>query len=770
MRSHWPRHVLAGLTFVGVVFLVIVDLEYAAPGQLNATHRQVEALVGPNGCSSCHGSGESSAGLTCFECHAPIKSQLVGARGLHGSVLAGSDCGRCHLEHESSSLALVTPEAFALAGIPVRAEYKHADLQFELHGVHDDLACASCHINADTTLLLAGSFRFLGLTQSCADCHTSPHDEEVSQGCAECHNQAGPFDVLEDYEHDPIFLLEGAHEGVGCYECHESETAYSVESLRVAKRTESRTCSDCHDHHHTPQFLTGIASLMDAERLTTCASCHSGVEGGFTVELSEMTSEQHGATGFDLGSPHDEARCVACHDSGGTLEERYPGRLASDCAACHEDYHAGQFDSPAAQARGCIECHADTFTPHQFGEALHARTPFPLDGAHVKTACADCHEADEASRVVQFRGTQGDCAACHVDVHADVFDDLPSRVLMVDCSQCHQTESFHDVAEADFDHGRDAHFELRGAHATVGCAACHHAGDAVVHSDVEYEPTFGLIEAVFPGPKERCDTCHEDVHAGRFEHDPTKQERSDCSTCHTETAFIPVGDGGFEHGAWTGFELVGAHKKANCLTCHRPLDSTFVGVRALGRIEDNFSGPPERCDTCHVDVHGGQLSRDPNSGARTDCSNCHGVESFAILADSDFSHGAWTGFSLDGAHDEASCTACHPTAEASADGRTFVRALGKNCADCHRDPHLGQFQSGLSNGCASCHSTTTKFAELQFDHNRDSLFGLDETHVGLDCSACHQVWTAANGATAVRYKPLGQECADCHLPVSGGDR
>ncbi len=746
-----------------------MDLERAAPGPLSATHAQVEALRDYEGCALCHGVNESSLRRACLACHEPIETQLAKATGLHGSIEASSDCGRCHLEHASPAVPLVTPEAFALAGIPVRDEYDHASLAFELRGVHEALRCEACHTNANVEVLAPGSVRFLGLEQACATCHASPHGASMSQNCAECHGQDTPFDVLADFEHDPIFELVGAHAGVGCYDCHENGTPYSVENSQRVKATHARTCSTCHEDDHSQSFLERVAAEAFVEPSAKCAACHSAVRNGFELAHSEMTLEHHAATGFELAVPHDDAKCTACHDPAGSFRQKYPGRAADNCAACHADPHGGQFDEPLTAARACTECHADdAFLPHLFDQASHSRTVFPLDGAHTEIACSECHVPLATGDSLVFRGTERECAACHEDVHDGNFQTAADQ--QADCSKCHLTTNFNTLAEGQFDHERDTRFELVGAHAKAECARCHHAPDHTPDQAMESGAAFGFVSALYPGPKDRCDTCHVDVHKGRFLIDPDTGQPSDCSACHDETAFTSSSVRAFSHGTWTAFELRGAHLRAECAACHRRTEASGSERATLGRIEDTFKGSPERCDTCHVDVHDGLMQRDPETGGPTDCSHCHSEESFAPHVADGFAHALWTGFKLEGAHQEASCQACHPASLPDANGRTFGRALGSSCADCHRDPHLGQFRLNAQNDCAQCHSGTTSFFDLSFDHNRDSEFPLDETHSKLNCAACHQTWTAGNDARAIRYKPLGRECADCHLPGTGRER
>ena len=96
-------------------------------------------------------------------------------------------------------------------------------------------------------------------------------------------------------------------------------------------------------------------------------------------------------------------------------------------------------------------------------------------------------------------------------------------------------------------------------------------------------------------------------------------------------------------------------------------------------------------------------------------------------------------------------------------GRTWAPAAGPQCSDCHANPHAGQFEEDGKTACSSCHAGAASFSDLAFDHERDSRFALGEAHQPLTCSACHTPFVTDDGVEAVRYKPLGTECTDCHV-------
>ena len=136
--------------------------------------------------------------------------------------------------------------------------------------------------------------------------------------------------------------------------------------------------------------------------------------------------------------------------------------------------------------------------------------------------------------------------------------------------------------------------------------------------------------------------------------------------------------------------------------------------------------------------------------------------SFRTFPKGRFDHGLWTGFALGGAHGEARCSDCHvPLRKPDRFGRTWRRAKGKNCADCHKDPHGGQFQMKDHTRCERCHESARSFTELSFRHNFDSRFRLDKAHAPLACSECHKPFRK-DGVEIVRYRPMGRKCTHCH--------
>lgn len=439
---------------------------------------------------------------------------------------------------------------------------------------------------------------------------------------------------------------------------------------------------------------------------TDCVSCH--VEhAGEDAELRpfDHRSFDHAAeTNFPLDGLHAPltGRCEACHKTRSFLTVR------SACASCHADAHKG------ALGPKCETCHT---TSVRFAETRtrfdHSRTAFPLTGAHEKVACASCH------RTATYRGVPfASCGNCHTDPHAKRFPQA--------CASCHTTETWRTTR---FDHTRTT-FPLRGRHAAVECRSCH------------------VQPAARVKPKaDTCAACHTDPHRGAF--------KQDCRACHNETTFRK---GTFDH-ATTRFPLKDRHAAVECAACHKGAARSGP-QRAAARAAVDFRGLRTACDSCHADVHRGELG--------LACERCHSARTFAVTV---FSHARQRPF-FEGAHTAVRCEQCHaPPGPAAVKGAPVVRVgfttTSTACASCHRDVHLGQ----VGASCEACHAVhAPKFAVVGFSHDA-SAFPLTGKHAAAACALCHKVQTAVfpgGKGTARQLTGVATACASCHQDTHAG--
>ncbi|HSM04495.1 MAG TPA: hypothetical protein VK858_07725 [Longimicrobiales bacterium] len=131
------------------------------------------------------------------------------------------------------------------------------------------------------------------------------------------------------------------------------------------------------------------------------------------------------------------------------------------------------------------------------------------------------------------------------------------------------------------------------------------------------------------------------------------------------------------------------------------------------------------------------------------CEDCHTEAAWTPLRDApDFVHGERSGFELTGAHQDADCAGCH------LDLRFDAPRIGPlECQACHQDPHQGR----LVDACASCHTTTRTFYEVdgELAHARTAL-PLTGAHLQVPCETCHV-------EDRVLFTGLDPDCISCHL-------
>ncbi|MEM8882746.1 MAG: cytochrome c3 family protein [Planctomycetota bacterium] len=656
------------------------------------------------------------------------------------------------------SLALVLGIAFSdfVRASPGPLATVHARVS-ELNGVG---SCAECHGG------LFGS-----MTESCLACHDDigQHiatgrglhgaiDKNLANGCARCHSDhhgnnfamvnrqsfaaAGVPDP-EKFDHGMIgFDMAGRHLELACVDCHTLAKAPVLPEGGKRYLGLNQDCASCHEDPH------------DGQMTPNCVQCHS------QTSWDALDSEGHEEF-LPLVGGHAELSCRECHAADGAraLEKigHGPPRPPRDCASCHESPHATAFVQGVAklekktEGASCATCHLadhESFREKEIEvtDAQHAASGFALELPHHEVTCAECHQPELPTFEERYPGRPSDdCASCHQDVHEGQFKALS-------CVTCHARTHFEPHLFTVARH-EETNLPLTGRHVETNCNDCH-------------KPRETDGPRAFRGVDDTCASCHRDAHRdafAKFDEELRETEHGSCAACHGTTSFRDLVTP-FDHAKFTSFPLDGAHAQETCEACHKRGPEPDRNGRTFGFVEDNF-GRHEGCQTCHADPHRGEFDTKEHPRevkGKTGCARCHTTTSFRDFPEG-FDHAKWTGFRLDGAHRQASCSSCHtPMREADARGRSWGRAAGNRCADCHDDPHAGQFQRRRGKvNCEKCHDSATSWGAIRFRHNLDSRFRLDESHRKLDCSACHKPERIGK-QTVIRYRPLGRKCADCH--------
>jgi hypothetical protein len=579
-----------------------------------------------------------------------------------------------------------------------------------------------------------------------------------------------------------------------CLECHVAirqrvEAGRGLHATYVAKDAGSQACAKCHSEHNGESFR-----IVQWEPLP----------GRF----------DHSKTGYVLEGKHAALDCRKCHAPAHiseaersvigplALPQTYLG-LSRECLTCHADEHRGQL------SKDCSRCHdfAGWKPALQFN---HAKTLFPLTGAHGQVACQKCHFARGPDQAVPYTGLSFDkCSSCHADVHKGAFSS--------GCQTCHNTTSWKQLSvSAKFDHSRTA-FPLLGKHGGVACLSCHHGADFKK-----------------PLAHAKCTDCHTpDPHNGQF---ARRADRGECSACHTVDAFKPARFDVKDH-ALTAYPLEGKHARVECAKCHLPArkatlykvkyslctdchkdvhERQFAGAPyenrcerchtvqtyrpslftlarhqqsrfpltgghlAIACMECHRAQAPTKnalpvpyhfenvaCDVCHTDPHNGQfaerMAHATAGGKAAGCEACHSIKIWRDLAR--FDH-ASTRFALTGAHRAVACVDCHrPPNMATSLRSVSFRSAPSTCEECHADIHGGQFAAALGKpvACADCH-ITAKWKPSLFDHDKRTTFALRGGHQDVRCGECHNLFREVKGRSVLFYKPTPRECAACHKP------
>jgi hypothetical protein len=548
MNVKRARFVICASAALTVLALVArparANAQLISPGKLSTAHAELE---GVRGCTNCHELRKTGiANGKCLSCHEVLATRMTAGRGYHAQR-AQQSCAECHKEHFGRDFEVVRLDV---------ATFDHARTGYRLETGHTRVECRACHRaerieSADvqdwTRAHGNAEATYLGLGTACITCHGTddPHGGQFGQRkCDACHS-AGEWNSPVRFDHARTsYPLTGRHRDVECGACHPTERANGASRVRY-DGVPATGCNACHTDPH--------GGAMN----NACASCH---ETGGWKRVSRATVENrfdHTRTRFPLRGRHAEAACADCHASAlnaatgiairyakGAGTATYPRPLFDGCQACHTDYHERAFaGSPGGPA--CGGCHTESgWSPVSFDIERHARTAYPLTGAHIAVACSACHGAGGRSTTAPpgrlaspvrpkavFRLASQDCVACHREhsPHGERFGERP-------CSACHETATFevktfdHALAGREpcrschasdnphrdqfgdagcetchetrsyrierFDHTR-ARFTLDGAHARVPCAGCHTTGASDANGFVRYRPL-----------RTECTACH----------------------------------------------------------------------------------------------------------------------------------------------------------------------------------------------------------------------------------------------------------------------
>jgi predicted CXXCH cytochrome family protein len=303
----------------------------------------------------------------------------------------------------------------------------------------------------------------------------------------------------------------------------------------------------------------------------------------------------------------------------------------------------------------------------------------------------------------------------------------------ISCKTCHSSKGWQlDKEVYSFNHNK-TNLPLVGQHTSLNCRQCHKT-------------------LVFKEAKSECFDCHSDIHQSTV--------GVECSRCHTPKSWLVNNISDIHQRS--RFPLVGAHRNADCIQCHKS--------ESMAR----FDVPGINCIDCHRESY--VAATNPNhvqAGYPQDCLFCHPMNSFQWTG-SGFNHSV---FPLDQGHSLAKCSDCHKTGN--------YTSAKTDCYSCHQQDYLtsrapDHSASKIPTNCLDCHTKSPGWKPVLFNHNSfpltlghavpaciDCHKGGNYTSTPTDCYSCHQQDYLAAKVPDHNTSKFSTACQNCHTMLPG---
>jgi hypothetical protein len=269
----------------------------------------------PSDCNSCHQKDDphiGNLGPLCGACHTSDgwtpstydhNLSTFKLTGVHSTTACGNchfdiffhgtpaDCNSCHHQDDTHNGQYGTScwSCHTTSGW-TPATFDHSLSTFKLTGQHVNVDCLGCHVNGV----------FQGTPDDCYSCHQKDdtHGGKYGTSCGSCHSTSAWKPATFDHNLSG-FPLTGAHEGLGCSQCHSSGEYSGLSSA----------CSSCHSE---PSVHAGMYG-------TDCAQCHNTSNWNATFShpggCEGNCADHRGATCADCHPVnYSTATCVKCHN------------------------------------------------------------------------------------------------------------------------------------------------------------------------------------------------------------------------------------------------------------------------------------------------------------------------------------------------------------------------------------------------------------------------------------------------------------------------
>jgi hypothetical protein len=705
------------------------------------------------------------------------------------------------------AMALLTllpaPRVVAAGAPPITVSFDHLATGFELDGVHRDLPCESCHLNAV----------FKGTPRDCGTCHitgslynatpkTATHIPTTNY-CGACHNT---ISFRPDVHFDHAQVLGS------CVSCHNGTIAQGEGPNHPAT---SQDCAACHtvmswnppkavDHTQIPMAVAGF-----------CIICHNG----------------KAASGKNVGHLVTNLECGDCHLTTTWLGADFDHTgIRTGCVSCHNGTKAvGKQANHMPTTNLCENCHTTGI-----GTKLPNWAPSLFDHTQMTvTTCQTCHSGSfkittgfvsgQPANHVPPIPSSIDCGVCHGNspaaetwtTLAGTIATLHSGLSVSNCLLCHAGQTFagvpapyipmsiSGVSPTKMTPLAPPHIPIL---AGADCSACHGAA----YQAGGFGPATAMSATTHNFVSASCDTCHDTGKSFYVGSGTPLQLRPADHISSTDPA-MATGDCSMCHSTkdWLSSTLPTGHmpnpSNLTCVQCHAsaPSDYTPATLAALSALH---TGVTVNCGVCHGNTTTALTwanNYTPKDAVLTpshipylsgsDCSSCHAstyvtggfgptnmsaAKHAFVPTSCDTCHEAGLSFYL-GASAPAlqgrpadhiantnsqmvsgDCSGCHTTTDWTSNilpAGHMPNPGNQTCAVCHTAisttfasyatlAGIAVLHTGITNGCAQCHGATTQLTFYGgIDDPKDGV--LTPAHIpyisGSDCSSCH----AANYVT-----------------------
>jgi hypothetical protein len=681
------------------------------------------------------------------------------------------------------------------AGQPITVPFDHLTTGFELEGVHRDLPCESCHLNAV----------FYGTPRDCGSCHMAgaqfnatpknPLHIPSSNNCAACHNTIS-FRPSFHFDHSQVLG--------SCVSCHNGTIAQGEGPTHPQT---SQNCAACHsvmswnpttrvDHTQIPLAVAGY-----------CIVCHNGTTASGKPANHIVTSLE----------------CGDCHTTTTWLGSNFNHTgITGGCFSCHNGVKAvGKATSHMPTSNLCESCHTTgigTPTP-SWVPSLFNHTQMSV------TTCATCHGGQTKISTGIVPGQPAnhvppipalvDCGVCHGnnpaketwDVLAVTIPQLHAGLSVNNCLECHAGQTYAGVpapyspmSESGISPNKKTALTpphiptLSGA----DCSACH----AAAYQTGGFGPATAMSAAKHAYVTTTCTTCHETGSsfytgggtalqlrpADHLNSADPRMKGDNCSECHTTTD-------------WTSNTMPAGHMpnpgNQACNTCHIAAPANYTTLAADPVLHTGITG---NCGQCHGNTASALTwfnNFTPRDAiltpahipylAGTDCSSCHVPSSYAVggfgpMNMTQAKH-AFVPTSCDTCH-EAGLTFTMGAASPGLQGRPADHTSGNqvapnDCSLCHTTANwistvlpTGHMPNPANQACTVCHTAAPT------DYTTGTLAAYPVLHTGItgNCGQCHGSTTGAltwynnftprDAVLAPAHIPFlpGTDCSSCHAP------